>query len=79
MTDHSHLEQSDPVSQCSACPVDTGECPRCGTFWWRRGGEKRYGMRPATKHDAARIRELLQRQPTGIVYWNELPNRIGPR
>jgi hypothetical protein len=37
--------------QCAACPVDVGECPRCGTFWFRRGGEKRYGVRPVEKCD----------------------------
>lgn len=66
-------------SYCAACPVDTGECPRCGTFWWRRGDGKRLAMRPATEDDAKRIRGLLDRNNTaGIVHWRELPNRIGP-
>lgn len=29
---------------CAACRVDVGECPDCGTFWYRRWG-KRFGMR----------------------------------
>ena len=66
-------------SVCAACPVYTGECPTCGTFWWTRGDGKRYGMRPASERDARLIRDLQQRNGTaGIVYWGELPNRIGP-
>lgn len=30
---------------CATCPVWTGACPNCGTFWWERGG-KRHGLRP---------------------------------
>ena len=30
---------------CTACPVWTGECPRCGTFHYLRNG-KRYSIRP---------------------------------
>lgn len=67
------------TTTCVACPVFTGECPDCGTFWWTRGDGKRFAMRPASEHDAALIRGLQQRDNTaGIVYWHELPNRIGP-
>jgi hypothetical protein len=65
---------------CAACRVDVGECPTCGTFWWRTGG-KRQGCRPATEADARQIRQLQQRGDggtgAGIVYAHELPNRIG--
>ena len=67
-------------SVCSACSVDTGECPNCGTFWWRSGGGKRQGCRPATEHDAVVIRRLQARGGTTgyeIVFAHELPNRIG--
>lgn len=66
-----------PDPMCSACPVDVGECPDCGTFWSRSGG-KRYGMRPASEDDARLIRNLQLRNGTaGIVYRHELPNAIG--
>jgi hypothetical protein len=65
---------------CSACPVNIGTCPTCGTFWWTRGDGKRYGMRPATEQDAATIRALQTRHGYTAypVYWDELPNAIGP-
>lgn len=63
-----HLGQS----VCSACPVDTGECPNCGTFWWRTGGKRR-GVRPiaadALAQDAARFRY-------GHMNFNALPNAV---
>lgn len=67
-----------PMSdQCAACPVDTGECPRCGTFWYRQGtgrDGKRVAMRPATDDDARRIRDLQARNGWGVVHLSELPN-----
>lgn len=71
------------TEQCASCPVSTGECPRCGTFWWTDGWNKRYGCRPATEQDAQIIRDLQGRWGDsgtggGIVFPDELPNRIGP-
>lgn len=77
-TQTSKMSQSAMPHQCAACRVWTGECPDCGTFWWTRGDGKRYGMRPASQDDARLIRNLQTRNGTaGIVYWDELPNRIG--
>ncbi len=36
------------MSVCATCPVDLGECPRCGTFWIRTfagPAGKRLGVR----------------------------------
>jgi hypothetical protein len=31
---------------CAACPIDTGTCPICGTFW-TRDGYQRTGYKPS--------------------------------
>jgi hypothetical protein len=36
---------------CAACPVDTGTCPWCGTFWVRNE-EVRTGYRAEDRRDA---------------------------
>lgn len=33
------------LNMCTACPVATGLCPRCGTFWWINPTGKRVGVR----------------------------------
>jgi hypothetical protein len=55
---------------CSACPVDEGACPHCGTFW-RREGEKQIGLR---------IRPNFQ--PVPISFFNPraaMPIGVTPR
>jgi len=39
------MPDGDSRPLCATCPVWTGVCPTCGTFWWERGG-KRHGLRP---------------------------------
>ena len=67
-----NIPMSSSGSYCAACPVDVGECPRCGTFWWRTGGKRR-GIRPisaeALAKDAARF-------SYGHMSLNALPNAV---
>ena len=60
-----------PHEVCAACPVQRGECPRCGTFWTLAdgGGTCVYGV--------VRVDQGYADGPTTAYPWlDRLPNVI---
>ena len=69
---------------CAACPVHTGECHLCGTFWFIRG-TKRYGVSPVEKATPVLTSKMVDgRQRWFAPRFEDLPNvqvqrACGPR
>lgn len=62
------------ASVCAACPVHTGECPLCGTYWFIRG-TKRYGVSPvAESTPLATTAWVRGRQVWHLTRFEEMPN-----
>ncbi len=60
---------------CASCPVHTGECPLCGTFWFIRNGIKRCGVSPVEQsYPLTTTTWVRGRQQTHFTRFEEMPN-----
>jgi hypothetical protein len=63
-----------PRQYCAACPVQRGECPRCGTFWTLADGGATY------VYGVVRVDQGYADGPTtGYPWLDRLPNVIERR
>jgi hypothetical protein len=62
---------------CAACSTTVGECPNCGTFWFKAWPGKYYGIRPVAQNPLPSLVVNGRTVPQAYSL-NRWPNVVGP-